>query len=154
MKQIIGSLASLLLLTGSVFAGEVVDEGRDRIQEGRLDIIRTELQLSDEEAAAFWPIYSEYRDEIDSVQDRYAAMIEEYLERYDNADLSDEYADELIETFFSIKRELLDVQAKYLPKIRAVLPALKTARLFQLENKIQAEIDERLALVVPLIDPS
>ncbi len=43
---------------------------------------------------------------------------------------------------------------KYLPEFRGVLPALKVARLFQLENKINAEIYAQLAVVVPLIDPS
>ena len=59
-----------------------------------------------------------------------------------------------MDNFFSIKRGLLDVQEKYLPEFRDVLPALKVARLFQLENKINAEIDAQLAVVVPLIDPS
>lgn len=154
MKQTIGFFVLLAWMTGAAHANEVVDEGRDMIQETRLDIVRSELQLSDEEAAAFWPVYTEYRDETDAIQDRYAAMIEEYLERYENADLSNEYADSLIETFISIKRELLDVQEKYLPKFRKVLPALKIARLFQLENKINAEIDAQLALIVPLIEPS
>ena len=154
MKQATAFLLSAILLAGPVYANEVVDEGREMIQETRLDIVRSELQLSHEEAEAFWPIYEQYRGETDAIQDRYAAMIKEYMRRYDNADLSNEYADELIETFFSIKRELLDVQEKYLVEIRTVLPALKVARLFQLENKINAEIDERLALIVPLIDPS
>lgn len=154
MKQATGLLVSALLVAGPVFGNEVVDEGREMIQESRLDIVRSELQLSDEEAEAFWPIYTKYRDETDEIQDRYAAMIQEYMRRYDNADLSNEYADELIETFFGIKRGLLDVQEKYLVEFRKVLPSLKIARLFQLENKINAEIDEQLALIVPLIDPS
>lgn len=154
MKHTTGFFLTLLLVTGAVSADDVVDEGREMIQETRLDFVRSELQLSDVEAEAFWPLYTEYREETDSIQDRYAAMIEEYMRRYDNADLSNEYADELIETFFGIKRELLDVQEKYLPKFRSVLPSLKIARLFQLENKINADIDAQLALIVPLVDPS
>lgn len=154
MKQTISLILFLAWATGTVFANEVVDEGRDMIQEARLDIVRSELQLSEKETEAFWPVYTEYRNEMDSIQDRYAAMIEEYLERYDNADLSNEYADRLIETFLEIKRERLDVQENFLPKFRSVLPSLKIARLFQLENKINAEIDERLAVIVPLIEPN
>ena len=81
-------------------------------------------------------------------------MIKEYVRRYDAADLSNEYADQLLATFFGIERERLDVREKYLPQFRNVLPALKVARLYQLENKISAEIDAQLALVVPLVDPS
>ena len=124
------------------------------IREGRLEVIREELHFTDAEAADFWPIYGLYRDEMDAIQDRYAAMVMEYLRRYDAADLSNEYADQLLATFFGIQRERLDVQQKYLPQFRAVLPALKVARLFQIERKISAEIDAQLALVVPLVGPS
>ncbi len=124
------------------------------IREGRLEAIRAELHFTEAEASAFWPIYSQYRDEMDAIQDRYAAMVREYLQRYDAADLSNEYADQLLAQFFGIKRERLDVQQNYLHRFREVLPALKVARLFQLENKISAEIDAQLALVVPLVDPS
>lgn len=86
--------------------------------------------------------------------DRYTAMITEYMGRYDRGDLSDEYASDLMETFFSIKRDLLDVKMKYLPTFKKSLPALKVARFYQLENKIEAEIDAQLALAVPLIEPA
>jgi hypothetical protein len=130
------------------------ERGRQMMREGRIQIVREELHLTEEEAADFWPLYTTYRGDIDAIQDRYADMIAEYVKRYDDADLSDQYATELMDNFFSIKRGLLDVQEKYLPKFRKVLPALKVARLFQLENKINAEIDAQLATVVPLIDPS
>lgn len=135
-------------------ADQSIEQGRAMIREGRLEVIRSELHFTEDEASAFWPIYGQYRDEMDAIQDRYAAMVKEYLQRYEAADLSNEYADELLATFFSTRRGRLDVQEKYLPRFRAVLPALKAARLFQLEHKISAEIDAQLALVVPLVDPS
>jgi len=131
-----------------------VEQGRAMIREARVEIVRSELHLTEEEAAGFWPVYTVYRGETDAIQDRYAAMVAEYVRRYESANLSDEYANELIDTFFAIKRELFDVQEKFLPEFRNVLPALKVARLLQLENKINAEIDAQMALVVPLVDPS
>lgn len=160
-KPILALLLSLLAVPASAdghtadeAAATEVERGRAMMREGRLQIVREELHLTDEEAAVFWPLYSQYRGEMDAIQDKYADMIAEYVKRYDNAELSDQYATELMDKFFSIKRGLLDVQEKYLPEFRGVLPALKVARLFQLENKISAEIDAQLATVVPLVDPS
>ena len=153
LAALIGGLAFNTSALADVESDEV-EQGRQMIREGRLELVRTEIRLTDEEAAAFWPLYKTYRAETDAIQDRYAAMITEYIRRYDNAELTDEYADELIDTFMSIKFELLEVQKKYLPDFRAVLPSLKVARLFQLENKLNAEIDAQMALVVPLVDPS
>ncbi len=157
---IIAAVLLALPVTGSAQSGtnpsanQNLEQGRAMIREGRLEVIREELHLTDAEAAGFWPVYEQYRDEIDAIQDRYAAMVKDYMRRYEAADLTDAYAEELMETFFSTRRGRLDVQQKYLPRFRAVLPALKVARLFQLEHKISAEIDAQLALVVPLVDPS
>jgi len=130
-----------------------IAEGREMIREGRLEVVRSELPLTEQEATEFWPKYAEYREEVDSIQDRYTDLVAEYVGRYDHADLTDEYADDLLDRWFDIKRELLDVQEIYMSEFRKILPALKVARLFQLENKINAEIDAKLAVVIPLIDP-
>ena len=47
---------------------------------------------------------------------------------------------------------LLKVQQQYVRKFRKILPIRKAARFFQLENKIDAEIDAELAMTVPLIE--
>jgi hypothetical protein len=151
-------IAALLLTLPTIGlgqqAGDEVAEGRAMVQAGRAELIRSELRFTDEEAAAFWPIYEVYQAETAAVGDRYAAMLAEYINRYDRGDLSDEYAIDLLDVFFGVKRDLLDVQTNYLPKFMEALPALKVAQFYQLENKIRAEIDAQLAVVVPLIDPT
>lgn len=147
-------LLVLCLLTGLACANDAVDEGRQMIREGRAELIRTELKLTDDESARFWPLYERFRSESDAVMDRYAELITEYMRRYDAANLTETYADRVIDEYFAIQRDRLGVQESFLPQFREVMPALKVARFFQLENKTNAEIDAQLALVVPLIDPS
>ena len=135
-------------------ADDEIAQGRAMVQAGREEIIRIELSLTEEEAKLFWPIYAAYTGDIAAIMDRYTVMLTDYVRRYDSGELSDKYASNLMETFFGIKRELLDVKMEYLPKFKEVLPALKVARFYQLENKIEAEIDAQLALAVPLIEPN
>jgi len=152
-----GIAAMLLILPTTGLgqqAGDGVAEGRAMVQAGREELIRSELRFTDEEAAAFWPIYKVYQAETAAIGDRYAAMLAEYVDRHSRGDLSDEYAVGLLDVYFGVQRDLLDVQTKYLPKFMEVLPALKVAQLYQLENKIRAEIDAQLAAVIPLIDPT
>ena len=152
-----GIAALLLALPTTSFGQQADDEvakGRAMVQAGRAELIRSELRFTDEEAAAFWPIYEVYQAETSAIGDRYTAMLTEYVDRYDRGDLSDEYAVRLLDVFFGVKRDLLDVQTNYLPKFMDALPALKVAQFYQLENKIRAEIDAQLAVVVPLIDPT
>ena len=137
-----------------VSANDELADGREMIQNERENIVRAELHLTDEEAAAFWPLYAKYRQEHSEIMGRYGNLITEYVRRYDDADLSNEYADEMIDTYFEVKAGLLRTQQDYLPKFRAILPAMKVARFYQLENKINVEIDAQIADVVPLVDPS
>lgn len=141
-----------LIVTAAIAQESTVEDGRQMIRDARLEIVRSELHLTAEESAAFWPLYTTYRAETDAIQNRYAAMVKAYMRRYENAELTDKYADELMETYFGIKDELLSTQKRYLPKFRGILPGLKVARLFQLENKINAEIDAQLAQAVPLME--
>ena len=155
MRQLTGLLALLLFsLSMAASANDERADGRAMIQAERQAMIRSELHMTDAEATEFWPVYESYRAKHDEIMRRYGDLIREYVRRYDDADLSDEYADEMIETYFGIKEELLQVQQQFLPKFRGALPALKVARFFQLENRFNTEIDAQLATVVPLVDPS
>jgi len=127
-------------------------DARTILQAGREDIIREDLRMSDEESADFWPVYKAYRAEIMAVRDRQARMIADFLEIYRDGALSNDYAATLIDDYFDIKSDLLTVQKKFVRKFRKVLPALKVARFYQLENKMDAEIDAQLALFVPLVE--
>jgi hypothetical protein len=155
-KAGLGLIAAVLTAWSgmSLAQGDDISEGRAMIQAGREEMIRAELPLTGAEAAAFWPIYADYQAETQAIADRYAKVIVEFVERYDNVDFSDEYAASLLDDYLGIRQDLLDVRKAYLPKFMAVMPALKVALLYQLENKVSAEIDAQLAMALPLIDPS
>ena len=161
MTRLTTVLAALLAITSIMISAPAtaqsaskqkeVDEGRAMVAAGRKEMVRMELGLSKDEAEAFWPVYDQYTAETKAVQDRYAGLVVRYVNRYDAGDLSDDYADELLTDYFAIRQELLDVRRAYIPKFKAVLPSLKVARFYQLENKINAEIDAQLADALPLI---
>ena len=158
IRVLTAGIAAFLLAQPAMVLGQQVDddvaEGRALVQAGSEEIIRSELRLTDEEAAAFWPVYQAYKAETVAVGDRYTAMLTGYVDRYNRGDLSNEYAADLLDVFFGVKRDILDLQTDYLPKFMEAIPALKVAQFYQLENKIRAEIDAQLAVVVPLIEPN
>ena len=86
------------------------------------------------------------------VRDRYAAMIGGFLRAYDAGDLNDAYAEELLDEWLQYKEDLLKVQKQHVRKFRKVLPVRKVARFYQLENKMDAEVDVQLALAIPLLE--
>ena len=124
-----------------------VEAARQLIREGARQFIEDELPLSDGEAEKFWP-------QVIAVEDEYVELIREFIEKHDRYSLTDADADEMTDRYFDIKIRVLQVRQSHLPRFREILSGMTVMRLYQLENKVQAEIDATLALLVPLADPS
>ncbi len=150
--------ATLLMLLGLALPASAqqdaeLDDARAILSAERSDIIREEIYLTEAEASAFWPVYEAYVAELETVRKPYAAMVSEYVRAYEEAAVTPEFAVQLVDRHLAFKGDVLAIKQRFLPKFRAVLPPLKAARFYQLENKIDAEIDAELALFIPLIDP-
>jgi hypothetical protein len=139
--------------SGSVIlSNQQIATARAMIQESRDAIIREELRMTADEEAAFWPLYVNYRSDMMPIQDRYVAMIADYMQQYRSGMLTDVYAEEMLDGYFDIKSDLLRKRKKYIRRFKKILPMLKVARFYQLENKMNADIDAQLALLVPLVE--
>ncbi len=128
-------------------------QARALLSAERENIVREEMRLSDDESAAFWPVYERYQADLQIVRDRYAELLTNYLDAYRAGTVSAEMANQIIDDFLQIQGELLKIKEKYLSDFRNALPARKAARFYQIENKIQLELESQLSMVVPLIDP-
>lgn len=159
-------IQALLLTTLAVFAApsaaqstdedilqdKRVAEARALMQAGRDEIVDFEMGLTKEEARHFWPLYKSYRAEVMVVRDRYASMIGAYLRAYEAGEVSDEYAEKLLNDWLQYQQDLLTVQKQHVRKFSKILPMRKVARFYQLENKMDAEIDAELAVFIPLME--
>lgn len=123
------------------------------ISDGAREILEEEMILTEGQAAEFWPLYEEYAAEKRELGERYVRLVGAYLDRYQAGSLTDNDADIILDAFFDIEADTLQLRQKYARKFRRFLPGIKVARFFQLENKIRAEVDRGLALAIPLADP-
>ena len=123
------------------------------ISNGSREVLERELILSDEEAAEFWPLYDEYFDKHREIGERYVRLIGAYLDRYQAGSLTDSDADLILDVYFDIEMDTLQLRQRYVRRFREIIPGIKVARFFQLESKIRAEVDQALALAIPLADP-
>ena len=137
----------------SVLEDDLVAEARALLQAGRDEIIADELGLTEAESKSFWPLYEVYRADVLAVRDRYAQIIARYLKAYNEDEITDEFAENLLSDWLAYKEDLQKLQRRYVRKFRRVLPVRKVVRFYQLENKMDAEIDAELAVVVPLMEP-
>lgn len=127
------------------------EQARNELQAGRDQIIREELGLSTEQQAGFWPIYRAYVARLAPLRDRKAELVRRFVEAYEAGEFDDEFAEWLIDENFAIQEAWLGVQKEFQSGFRTVLPVQEVARFYQLENKIDAEVDAQLALAIPLL---
>lgn len=133
--------------------GEKIRQTQALVQTEFRQILRDEMLLTDEESQAFWPLYERYSAEKRAISERYLAAVIEFVDRYYAGDLSNEHAARLTEVYFDVQRDILDKRYNYVEKFGNVMNAIKVMRFFQLENKVQAEVNAALAIAIPLADP-
>lgn len=161
MSHLIRRAIAVVLLLAAVPAaaqdaadvGAKIRETQGLIASEFRQILREEMLLTDEESKAFWPLYERYSAERRVINEPYLAGLIEYVDRYYNGDLSDEHANRLMKTYFEVQQAILKKRQDYMKRFGEVMSGIKVMRFFQLENKVQAEVNAALAVTIPLADP-
>jgi len=113
--------------------------------------VAANIVLTDEEAAKFWPLYRQYRFDVSKIGDRLVALIKDYSENFEA--MTDAKAKEYTTGYIAVQKDRIDLKSKYVGKFDKVLSPIKTARVLQIETKLDAMIDAGLAKTIPLVTP-
>lgn len=127
-----------------------IEAARTIVQTERKILIMREMTLSNEEANAFWPLYDEYNAEVKKIGNLRVKVITDYAANYDN--MTNELAKELLDNAMKHDDNLLKLRKKYVKKFRKILPETKVVRYFQLESKLNAIVNFKLAAQIPLME--
>jgi hypothetical protein len=114
-------------------------------------LVAGNMGLTDEEGKKFWPLYGEYQKELDQLNHSLGKTIHEYADAYNKGPLPNEQAKKLLDQVLAIEEAEAKLKRTYADKIGKVLPAAKTARYIQIENKIRAVLKAELAKEIPLV---
>ena len=136
----------------AVMSPQELQAAKELVENQRDMALITNLDLTAEEGETFWPLYEEYRQKVRSVRERKLSLIEAYAERYRAGTVDDEFAEMAIKDALKIQLEIVKIRQKYWKKFRRIVPVIKAARFYQLENKMDTEIDFVLAGGIPLIE--
>jgi len=121
----------------------------EKIRADKKLLVAENMELTDAEAKAFWPVYEQYQSELFLLRARTVKLIKDYADAYDK--MTNETAKKLLDELITIESLGPKLRQAYLPKFRKVLPEVKAARYFQIENKIQAALMYELAAKIPLM---
>ena len=122
---------------------------REKVRADKKLLVAENMQLTEAEAKAFWPVYDQYQDELFLLRTRTLKLINDFADAYEK--MSNETAKKLMDEFMTIENLGPKLRQAYLPKFRKVLPEVKVVRYYQIENKIQAALFYEFAANIPLM---
>ena len=152
MKNLI-LLASLFFsfIAPPAFA-ETIDQAQlaqEVAQKQKKLIILENLNLTAEEQKAFLPVYREYQDARRYNNEALGRLIVDFAKNYET--MTNDKALSLLNEVLAVKQGRMDIKKGYLDKFNAVLPGTKVARYYQIESKLEALAEVKLAEIIPLV---
>jgi hypothetical protein len=122
---------------------------KDKIKADKKLLVANNMQLTESEAKAFWPVYEQYQKDLAVINQRIGKLIESYAADYQT--MTDEKAKKLTAEMVAIEKAEAGLKESSVPKLSKVLPPKKVARYLQIENKIRALVKYELAGEIPLV---
>lgn len=123
---------------------------KEKIQVDKKLFVAANMNLTEKEAKAFWPVYENYQKELNAVNERAIKNVGEYAANWDK--MTDEKAKKVVTDYLAIENDRLKARQSFLPKFAKVLPYKKVMRYYQLENKVFAVVLYDAAKKVPLVE--
>jgi hypothetical protein len=113
-------------------------------------IIKEEMQLTAQQASAFWPIYRDYDVQQNKLIDQKLSVFQEYAQNF--MSMTDQKADELAQKVIALDDQRLALRKKYYQLMKAALPTVLVVRFFHVESQIQSLMDLQIDSSLPIVE--
>ncbi len=142
----IGAILTCLVNEVAIAQDKPADQMEILREKARADkklVVATALALTEGEAKAFWPVYNAYQSDMITHYDKLLSLVDRFDKAYDS--MTDQTAAQLLNEYLALEASHVALLKAYVPRFQRVLPALKVARLYQIENKMRALVNYDLA---------
>lgn len=150
-QVVLFAAATLLALPAAAQTASDMQFLAQKIKADKKLVVAANMQLTEEEAKGFWPVYEAYQKDLQGINKRLLGAIKSYADAYNKGPVSDETAKKLINEAIAIEDAEVKLKRSYVPKLEKVVPGMKVARYIQIENKIRAIGKYELAAQIPLV---
>ena len=107
------------------------------------------MQLTEKEAALFWPIYDRYDYDMSKLNYERASIYEFYADNYKT--LSDEQAKDIVRRFYHVDRWTLSLNERYSREMGKVLPMRTVLRFLQIARQVDRLVSLKIMAETPLV---
>jgi len=154
-RFIILAVLCCALFTGAAIAQDLQTQiafTRTQTEADRQAVVAATLDLEETDAEAFWPLYKAYRDEMSKPSDRGWKFLIDLAAKMDS--LSNDDATKLMDEWFSIEKQMLDIKSKHAKLMSKKVPPALVMQFFQIDNKIDVLLRLDAAANIPLVTPA
>ena len=151
VQVVLFAVATLLALPASAQTASDMQILAEKIKADKKVVVAANMQLTEDEAKGFWPVYEAYQKDLQGINKRLLGTIKNYAHAYNKGPVSDETAKKLINAAIAVEEAEVKLKRSYVPKLEKVIPGMKVARYIQIENKIRAGVKYELAAQIPLV---
>jgi hypothetical protein len=109
---------------------------KERIRAQRVAIFTDVLSLTSEEATGFWPVYNQFLEDREKVQDELKDI------RRDN--LNDSEAEAQVKKYLELRQRELDLEKDMVQKMRKVISMQKIGKIPEAEREFRRTVLEKL----------
>ena len=128
---------------------EYIELMRSNVRDEKSQIMGAVMQLDIDDAAKFWPIYSQYDAELTKLNNLRVQNIQDYANNY--SQMTDAKADELIQRSLDFQKQRGELLAKYYQIMKQSVGAITAARFLQVEHQLLLIIDLQIASSLPIV---
>jgi hypothetical protein len=139
MKNILIAFMAMACLTASAQKGRI-REKLEQVRSLKVSFITTELSLTPDESAKFWPIYNAFEEKQKEIRKQ---KVSAYLDRQDSGaidKLSEKEAAGILSQMESNDEQLYLLRKKLIADLRNVLPAKKILKLKKAEEDFNKKL--------------
>lgn len=150
-QVVLFAVATLLALPAAAQTASDMQILAQKIKADKKLVVAANMQLTEDEAKGFWPVYEAYQKDLQGINQRLIGTIKRYADAYKKGPVTDEAAKKLINEAIAIEDSEVKLKRSYVPRLEKVIPGMKVARYIQIENKIRAIGKYELAAQIPLV---
>jgi hypothetical protein len=150
----LGSLNALAQAPADANTGRPVTDDdiavlRQDVQADKTEIITRNMQFTEEQSKAFWPVYRNYAHEQQVIGDQRVSLLKDYAANYDHID--DIQAQSYITRALKFEEDGLKLRKSYVSKFEKVIGAKQTAKFYQVDSRLSLLVNVQLAALLPII---
>ena len=119
------------------------------VRQQKAEFMGSVMLLSAQDAAKFWPIYSDYDAQLAKLNEQRIGIIKEYAQSYNQ--MTDAKADELIQKSLAYQKQRSELLVQTYDKVKEALGAVTAARFAMVEHQLLLLIDLQIDSSLPVV---